>query len=75
MTITEIVAAIGDGNIEVQFLHKNLTGINRKKREMEVKFVTSLNNGQSMMDATLTPSIPKRAALVLWFDSEHYPIK
>lgn len=73
MTITELIKSIGDENIEVQFLHKNLCGVSRKKKEMEVKFVTSLNNGQSMMDAALTPSVPARAALILWFDSKHYP--
>lgn len=71
MKLSELIAAVGDGNVFVQNLADNVTNVSKKKQDTEVKFVTSHNHGQAVMNSILGQ--PTMLAFVLWIPMDKVP--
>ena len=69
MTITELCAHVGDGNIVVQELQSSLVSAQIKKRDGEITFATDF----SKVAQLAMPGTPDHLCLILWLPRENLP--
>lgn len=68
--ISELVAKIGDENIQVQNIASNMTAGNNGKNQSTLTFATSPEHCSDQMKAAAGVGKPKYVGLLLWIPSE-----
>lgn len=69
MSLTELIAAVGQEHIEVQFLHESMVRANHNvKKASTITFATA---PQKVLDLMRTEK--KFVGVILWFPAERMP--
>lgn len=68
MTLSELIAHVGDENIELQWLHQGNADLNIGKRDGNVKFYTGIDKVNSLMHSN-----SQFFGVVLWLPREKMP--
>lgn len=63
MGLTDLITAIGDENVSVQFLSKSVVGSKDKKRDTEVTFATNEINTNDVFKG-----LAEKEAIIVWVD-------
>jgi hypothetical protein len=72
MKLTELIAHVGDENVSVQNLAKNMAQFKKGKRDSTISFFTSHSNGQAIAKeaAGMKSDV---VALVVWIPRDKLP--
>ena len=72
MKLSELIAAVGDENIEVQHLAECVKDLKQRKDHGEISFVTAQENTHALIHEA-SGGQQTRVGMVLWFDRERWP--
>lgn len=66
LSISQLLAAVGDENITFQTLSTDVSNITKGKNEARVTFCTSLEHGNSLMQEAAGVKDSKFVGLIVW---------
>lgn len=72
MSLTELLAHVGDENLKFQTLRSSLIQANQKKAECHITFATSKEHGQSVMK-TAAGIDSDVAGIIVWVPRSKMP--
>lgn len=70
MTISELLAEIGDEEICYQNLMQDVSNITNGKKDSRISFFTSTEKGYDLAHAIASNSQPKYTACIVWVPTE-----
>lgn len=73
LSISQLIAHVGDENITVQGLASNLAGVRNGKKDSRIEFYTSLQNGRSIAKEAAGIESSEIVGLILWIPSNKLP--
>jgi hypothetical protein len=70
MTISELLAEIGDDNLIFQNLTQDLAGVQNGKKDSRITFFTDTGKGNDLASAVASGRHPKTTAYIVWMPTD-----